>query len=269
MPQKQVSPRLDRMLKVLVIIWMMLRYSSASAVTLSTQVQTISINPTIYVDYNYGSFLKFDTKLGTLRAVRLKVNWLSVGGSFTFNQMSSGSSTISTFSMDLLFYAASTLNNTANDGLISDFYVGKFPKTGSLAVTNQTLPKTISRRNSVTFNFDSNYNIITEPITVLNLTSANDLKFYEGRGISFAPAFTCITQFLISGTFSGNPVRDYYKLTDTVGMSLYYDYIPAVIPEPNYLEFSVSVALISLMIRRRFLARFRTSKRSLLCWGIQ
>lgn len=234
-----------------VLISILFHPTQLNAVTLSTQVQNVSFNPTLYYDYNSSGFLKFDTRLGTLRAVTLKLNYLSLGGSFTFNQGSVGSSTITAFKVDILFYAASSLNNTAHNGLISDFDVGNLPQTGSVSVTNQTLPKTIARRGSATFNFDSSNNILTAPVVVLNLSSTNDLSFYKGIGISFAPAFTSITQFLALGNYGGNPTRDYSKLTETVGLSLYYDYIPAVIPESSKYGFVVGFFSLGLVIALR------------------
>jgi hypothetical protein len=227
----------------------------AHAVTIQTQVQTVEFTSAIYLTYNYSKFIKFDTRLGTLRAVTLKLNSFSLGGSFTFNQGASGSSTISAFNTGILFYAASSLNNTANNGLKTDFDVGSLPKTGSVAVTNQTLPKTIARRTSATFNFDPTRNILTSPVVVLNLSATNDLEFYKGTGISFAPAFTSVTQFLATGSYGGSPTRDYSQLTTTESLSLYYDYIPAVIPEPSYYGLGISLATLGVCLIRRHAKR--------------
>jgi hypothetical protein len=163
--------------------------------------------------------------------------------------------------LDLIFYAASNLNNTAHDGLITDFDVGNLPKTGSISVLNQILPKTIARRSSATFNFDSTRNLLTEPVVVLNLSATTDLAFYKGQGISFAPAFTSVTQFLVSGSFGGSPTRDYSKLTPTVTLSLYYDYIPAALPEPHYYGILIGLgSLILCWVSRYILGRRRCSK---------
>jgi hypothetical protein len=67
---------------------------TGSAVTLSTYVQTVVLNPVLDTEFTYGSFLKFNTKLGTLKNVTVKVNSLAVGGSFTFSQGSAGTSTL-------------------------------------------------------------------------------------------------------------------------------------------------------------------------------
>jgi hypothetical protein len=205
----------------------------------------------VYADVNYGGFLKFNTKLGTLRSVTLKLNSINIGGSFIFTQGSTGSSTVKTFAVDVLFYAASNINNTANDGIFSDLDLGILPKTGSLSVTNQILPKTIARKTSVTFNFDSTRNILTEPIVILNLSATKDLAFYQGQGISFAPAFTSVTQFLMTGSISGNPIRDDSRVTSSMNLSLYYDYIPAAIPEPSYYGLGLSLATLGVCLGRR------------------
>ena len=180
---------------------------------------------------------------------------MSVGGNFTFTQTSSGTSTITAFRVDTIFYAGSSLNNTANNGLMTDYDLGYLPSNGALSVTNQVLPKTFARRASATFNFDSTLNAITQPIVVLNLSSTTDLSFYQGTGISFAPAFTSITQIMLTGTFTGNPVRDYSQLTESVGMSLTYDYIPPMIPEPSYYGFTIGIAAFSFCLRRRYQTR--------------
>jgi hypothetical protein len=242
-------------LTVIVALGILCRPVDASAVTIQTQVQTAEFSPTIYLSYNYSKFIKFDTRLGTLRAVTLKLNAFSLGGSFTFNQGSTGSSTISAFNTTILFYAASSLNNTANNGLKTNFDVGSLPKTGSVAVTNQTLPKTIARKTSATFNFDPTRNILTAPVVILNLSATNDLDFYKGTGISFAPAFTSITQFLATGNYGGTPTRDYSLLTETLSLSLYYDYIPAAIPEPSYYGLGISLATLGLCLSRRWTTR--------------
>lgn len=251
MIENKNSPRLLRRLLIISALGILSRPVESQAVTLLTQVQTVSFNPTIFADYNYGGFLKFNSKLGTLRAVTLKLNTVSLGGSFTFNQGSSGSSTLTAMNVDILFYAASNLNNTAHDGFITDYDVGNLPRTGSVSITNQTLPKTIARRTSAIFNFDSSRNILTDPVVVLNLSATNDLAFYKGTGISFAPAFTSITQFLTLGSYGGAPTRDYSKLTASVSMSLIYDYIPAAIPEPSYYGLGISVAALGMSLRRR------------------
>jgi len=239
-------------LTVIVALGILCRPVDAPAVTIQTQVQTAEFSPTIYLSYNYSKFIKFDTRLGTLRAVTLKLNSFSLGGSFTFNQGATGSSTISAFNTTILFYAASSLNNTANNGLKSNFDVGSLPKTGSIAFTNQTLPKTIARRGSATFNFDATRNILTSPVVILNLSATNDLAFYKGTGISFAPAFTSVTQFLATGNYGGTPTRDYSLLTETLSMSLYYDYIPAAIPEPSYYGLVLGLATLGVCVRRRY-----------------
>ena len=235
-------------MSALVVLFHPLR---SDAVSLLTEVQTVSFNPTIYIDYNYAGFLKFNSKLGTLRAVTLKLNSVSLGGSFFYNQGSSGSSTITAFYLDVVFYAASSLNNTTHNGLITDYDVGYLPRTGSVPIINQVLPKTIARRGSATFNFDSTRNLLTEPVVILNLSTSTDLAFYKGTGISFAPAFTSVTQFLVVGTYAGNPVRDYSKLSPTVSMSLYYDYIPAAIPEPSYYGLALSLVTLGVGVQRR------------------
>jgi hypothetical protein len=254
------SPKLIRRLTTVVAVGILFSPVEACAVTILNQVQTTTFNPNIFSDYNYGSFLKFDTKLGTLRTVTLKLNSVSLGGSLTYNQGSSGSSTLTAINLDILFYAASSLNNTAHDGLITDYDVGNLPQAGSVSITNQTLPKTIARRTSTTFNFDSSRNLLTEPVVILNLSNANDLEFYKGSGTSFAPAFTSITQFLLAGSFSGSPTRDYSKLTAMVGMSLIYDYIPPAIPEPSYYGLGISFAAAGLCLGLRYSkGKYRTT----------
>ena len=252
---RKSSPRFIIRLMVTATFAILCRPVGAHAVTMQTQVQTVEFTSAIYLTYNYSKFIKFDTRLGTLRAVTLKLNSFSLGGSFTFNQGSTGSSTISAFSTGILFYAASSLNNTANNGLKTNFDVGTLPKTGSVAVTNQTLPKTIARKTSATFNFDPTRNILTAPVVVLNLSATNDLAFYQGTGISFAPAFTSVTQFLATGTYGGTPTRDYTQLTTTESLSLYYDYIPAVIPEPSYYGLGLGLATLGLCFSRRYAKR--------------
>lgn len=247
-----ISPSCDiKRLTLITALAYLFLPAKSYAVTLQTQVQTVIFNPTVYVDYNYGGFLKFNTKLGTLRAVTLKLNSVSLGGSFVYTQGSSGTSTITAINLDVLFYAASSLNNTAHDGLITDYDVGYLPRTGSVSILNQVLPKTIARKGSATFNFDPTRNLLTEPVVILNLSTSTDLAFYKGTGISFAPAFTSVTQFLVAGTYAGNPVRDYSKLSSTVSMSLYYDYIPATIPEPSYFGLGLGLATLGLCVRRR------------------
>lgn len=248
-------PRFIGRLTVMVTLGILCRPVDAHAVTIQTQVQTVEITSAIYLTYNYSKFIKFDTRLGTLRAVTLKLNSFSLGGSFTFTQGATGSSTISAFSTGVLFNAASSSNNTANNGLKTNFDVGTLPKTGSVAVTNQTLPKTIARKASATFNFDATRNILTAPVVILNLSTTTDLAFYQGKGISFAPAFTSVTQFLATGTFGGTPTRNYTQLTTTQSMTLYYDYIPAVIPEPSYYGLSLSLATVGLCLGRRYARR--------------
>jgi hypothetical protein len=252
---RKSPPRFIGRFAVIVTLGILCRPVDAQAVTMQTQVQTVAFTNAIYLTYNYSKFIKFDTKLGTLRAVSLKLNSFSLGGSFTFNQGSTGGSTITAFNTGILFYAASSLNNTANNGLKTNFDVGSLPKTGSIAVTNQTLPKTIARRTSATFNFDATRNILTSPVVVLNLSATNDLAFYKGTGISFAPAFTSVTQFLATGSYGGTPTRDYTQLTTTVNMSLYYDYIPAAIPEPSYYGLGLSLATVGLCLGRRYAKR--------------
>lgn len=248
-------PRCIGRLTAIVVLGILCRPVDAHAVTIQTQVQTVEFTSAIYLTYNYSKFIKFDTRLGTLRAVTLKLNSFSLGGSFTFNQGASGSSTISAFNTGILFYAASSLNNTADNGLKTNFDVGSLPKTGSVSVTNQTLPKTIARRTSATFNFDPTRNILTSPVVVLNLSATNDLAFYKGTGISFAPAFTSVTQFLATGNYGGSPTRDYSQLTTTESLSLYYDYIPAVIPEPTYYGLGITLATLAVCLIRRHAKR--------------
>jgi hypothetical protein len=144
-------------------------------------------------------------------------------------------------------------SNTANNGLTVDYDM--FPSGAGLTVVNQTMPKTITRRNSVTFNLNSNQNLLLAPKVVLNLSAQKDLNYYMGNGISFAPAFTSITQFSITGSAGGNPIRDYSKLTSSMSVSLYYDYIPAMIPEPAYygqaMGFMSFVLLLAYRLRKR------------------
>jgi hypothetical protein len=251
----RISPKFILRLITVALLGNIFRPVDAHAITILNQVQTINFNPTIYDDYNYGGFLKFETKLGTLRAVTLKLNSVSLGGSFIYNQGSSGSSTITAITLDILFYAASNLNNTAHNGLLTDYDVGSLPQTGSVSIANQTLPKTIARRTSATFNFDSSRNLLTEPLVILNLSATQDLGFYQGSGISFAPAFTSMTQFLLTSSFSGSPTRDYSKLTAKVGMSLSYDYLPPAIPEPSYYGLGLSLATLGCCVGRRYAKR--------------
>lgn len=224
---------------------------TGSAVTISTSVQTVILNPVLDNEFTYGGFLKFNTKLGTLKNVTLKVNSLAVGGSFTFNQGSAGTSTISAFNTDLIFLAELTSGNTANNGLTTDYDL--FSGGTALTATNQVVPKTITRRNSVTFNF--NQNVLLAPRVVLNLSAQKDINYYMGNGISFAPAFTSITQFMISGSIVGNPIRDFSKLSSTMGLSLYYDYIPAAIPEPSYYGLGLGLATLAVCLVRRYTLR--------------
>jgi hypothetical protein len=251
MASHRYQPGIIQVLRIIVGICIINRSSSAHAVTLATQVQTINLSSPVYIDSNYGGFLKFNGKLGTLRAVTLKLNSVYMGGSFIFTQGASGSSTIKSFSTDILFYAASSLNNTANDGLLTDLDLGSLPKTGSLSVTNQILPKTIARRTSITFNFDSSRNILTEPIVILNLSATKDLAFYQGQGVSFAPAFTSVTQFLLTGSVAGNPIRDDSRVTSSMNLSLYYDYIPASIPESDYYGLGLSLVTLGVCLGRK------------------
>ena len=226
---------------------------AGSAVTLSTIIQSAVISSGIDTEFNYGGFLKFDSSLGTLKNVTLKVNSLAIAGSFTFNQGSVGTSTINAFYTDIIFLAGLNNSNTANNGLMTSYDM--FPAGIGLTVVNQVLPKTIPRRNSATFNFNSNQNLLLTPKVVLNLSAQRDLNFYMGNGISFAPAFTSITQFLISASTGGNPIRDYSKLTSSMGVSLEYDYIPALIPEPAYYGqaagFTSLALLLAYKLRRR------------------
>jgi len=224
-----------------------------SAVTLSTYVQSVVLNPVLDTEFNYGSFLKFNTKLGTLKNVTLKVNSLAIGGSFTFNQGSAGTSTLYAFYTDIIFLAGLSYNNTNHNGLTLDYDV--FPGGTGLSVVNQVMPKTITRRNSATFNFNSNQNLLLAPKVVLNLSAQKDLNYYTGNGISFAPAFTSITQFFASASTGGNPNRDYSKLTSTMGVSLYYDYIPAAIPEPSYYGLGLGLATLGLCLSRKYAKR--------------
>jgi len=226
---------------------------TGSAVTLSTMVQTAVMNPGIDLEFNYGGFLKFDTRLGTLKNVILKVNSLSVGGSFSFNQGSTGSSTIYAYYTDIIFLAGLNNNNTANNGLIVDYDI--FPAGISLAVVNQVMPKMIARRNSVTFNFDSNQNLLLVPTVVLNLSSQKDIDFYRGDGISFAPAFTSITQFMVSASIGGRPIRDYSNLTSTMSLALHYDYIPAMIPESCDYGRALGFMSLAVLLASRFRKR--------------
>jgi hypothetical protein len=252
---RKSPPRCIGRLTVIVVLGILCRPADALAVTIQTQVQTAEFSPTIYLTYNYSKFIKFDTRLGTLRAVTLKLNSFSLGGSFIFTQGSTGSSTISAFNTTILFSAASSLNNTANNGLKSNFNVGSLPQTGSIAVTNQTLPKTIARRGSATFNFDPTRNILTAPVVILNLSATTDLAFYQGTGISFAPAFNSVTQFLATGNYGGTPTRDYSQLTETLSMTLQYDYIPAAIPEPSYYGLGLGLATLGVCVGRRYIKR--------------
>lgn len=226
---------------------------TGSAVTLSTMVQSTVLAPGIDSEFNYGGFLKFNTTLGTLKNVSLRVNSLAIGGSFTFNQGTAGTSTIYAFYTDIIFLAGLNNSKTANNGLTVDYDM--FPSGTGLTVVNQTMPKTITRRNSATFNFNSNQNLLLTPKVVLNLSAQKDLNFYKGNGISFAPAFTSITQILISASTGGNPIRDYSKLTSSMGVSLYYDYIPAMIPEPAYYGSAVGFMTLALLLACRLRKR--------------
>jgi len=252
MIKNQSSPKFIHRLMAIATVVILFRPVDTQAVTILNQVQTVTFNPTIFANYNYGGFLKFDTQLGTLRAVTLKLNSVTVGGSFVFNQGSSGSSTITDLNISTLFYAASSLNNTAHNGLITDYNVGSLPETGSLSMTNQTLPKSIARRASATFNFDSSRNLLSEPVVILNLSATNDLTFYTGPGLSFAPAFTSITRFLTVGSYGGVPTRDFSNLMPVVGMSLTYDYNPPAIPEPSYYGLGLCLATLGLCLGRRY-----------------
>jgi len=252
MIKNQSSPKFIRRLMSIAVLSVLFSPVHTHAVTILNQVQTISFTPIVNTDYNYSGFLKFDTKLGTLRAVTLKLNSLNLSGSFIYNQGSSGSSVIKAINMDILFYAASSLNNTAHDGLIANYDVGNLPKTGSVSIVNQVLPKTIASKDSVLFNLGSGQNILTTPVVVLNLTSDTDLAFYKGSGISFAPAFTSITQFLVTGSFTGSPTRDYNRLRTLVNMSLTYDYTPPAIPEPSYYGLGIGLATAGYCLRRRY-----------------
>jgi hypothetical protein len=222
---------------------------TGSAVTLSTYVQTVVLNPVLDTEFTYGSFLKFNTKLGTLKNVTVKVNSLAVGGSFTFSQGSAGTSTLYAFYTDTVFLAGLSYNNTNHNGLTVDYDM--FPSGIGLTVVNQTMPKIITRRNSATFNFNSNQNLLLEPRVVLNLSAQKDLNYYMGNGISFAPAFTSITQFVTTASAGGSPIRDYSKLTASLSLSLYYDYIPATIPEPSYYGLGLGLATLGLCLGRR------------------
>ena len=232
-----------------IVMVALLHAQTGSAVTLSTSVQTVVLNPVVDTEFNYGGFLKFNTKLGTLKNVTLKINSLVVGGSFTFNQGSAGTSTLYAFYADILFLAGLNNSNTANNGLTVDYDM--FPSGAGLTVVNQTMPKTITRRNSATFTFNSNQNLLLVPKVVLNLSAQKDLNYYMGNGISFAPAFTSITQFLVSASTGGSPIRDYSKLTSSLSLSLYYDYIPATIPEPCYYGQATGFMALALLLACR------------------
>ena len=236
-----------------VVIITLLFPQTGSAVTLSNMVQTAVVNPRIDLGFNYGGFLKFDTALGTLKNVSLKLNSLAIGGSFTINQGSVGTSTIYAFKTDIIYLAGLSNNNTAQNGLMVDYDM--FPAGIGLTVLNQVMPKAITRRNSATFNFDANQNLLLAPAVVLNLSAQRDINFYMGEGISFAPAFTSITQFMVTGGFAGNPIRDYSKLTSSISFSLHYDYIPAMIPEPGYYGQAIGFMSLAVLLASRLRKR--------------
>ena len=139
------------------------------------------------------------------------------------------------------------------NGLMVDYDM--FPAGIGLTVLNQVMPKAITRRNSATFNFDANQNLLLAPAVVLNLSAQRDINFYTGEGISFAPAFTSITQFMVTGGFAGNPIRDYSKLTSSISLSLHYDYIPAMIPEPGYYGQAMGFMSLAVLLASRLRKR--------------
>lgn len=238
-------------LLVLAGLALSLGFQKLSAATITKISQTVNFNLVPEIKYTTGNFLKFDTKLGTLKSVNLTVNSFSLGGSLTLTQGSAGTTVISALNYSLIFLQASSTDSTNHNGLISNYDFGKLPSVGALQLANQTYPRTITRRTSATFNLVTVPNLLTTPVVVFNSNSENDLQYYRGQGISFAPAFTSITHIFMTGTFSGTRTWDYSRFNSSVNMSLVYDYIPAMIPEPQSYGWSLGLGALSVAIIRR------------------
>ena len=226
----------------------------ANAATVTQYANNVSI-PQVYNSINYSDFLAFNSNLGTLNSVTFYIDSATLSGSFIYNQGSSSTSTLTSFTANLSVWAGSADGPSSHNGLSSGQYNGLstdlITPTVNLTFSNQTFPNTISRNGSKTFTFDGSQQLISSPISVN--VSAGDYN----NGTYYAPTFTMLNEIYAVGSQGGNPSITWTGVSGSANLRLVYDYTAASpVPEPSTYGLGLSALALGLVaIRRRSKAK--------------
>jgi hypothetical protein len=220
--------------------------TSANAVTSTQYATNLSLVP--YTDYGYSLFQAFDSNLGTLNSVTFSVDSVTIGGSLSFSQGSSGNSSVTGFTSDVTLYAGNPGSGSYN-GIAFD--QTSSPAT-TLSVTNPSLPIAVARNGSRTFTFANNQEIINSNFSAV-LSQYADFADFIHNGSAYAPTFWLNLAISTNGTIQGNPSYNYSGVISNANLSLTYDYTPASpVPEPSTYGLALgSLALVAGVVARR------------------
>ena len=218
---------------------------SAQAATLTQSANALSLVPN--QDFSQYSFLTFNSSLGTLNSVTLRIDSVSVAGSLIFNQEGVGSSTIQSIESKLYVYQGDSQSGVLYNGLATDLVSAPI----TLSSANLSLPLSVAENSSVTFTLtDGQYVLTSSSPLMVTLTEAADLADYCGSGVSYAPEFIFNLEVGLVGSIGGSPSYDYSGVSSLANVSLTYDY--TAVPEPSTYGLALgALALAAVALRRR------------------
>jgi hypothetical protein len=218
---------------------------SAQAATLTQSANALSLVPN--QDFSHHSFLTFNSSLGTLNSVTLRVDSVSVAGSLIFHQGGVGSSTIQSIESKLYVYQGDSESGVLYNGLSADLVSAPT----ALSSANPSLPLSVAENTSVTFTLsDGQYVLTSSSPLMVTLTQGADLADYCGSGMSYAPEFIFNLDVSLVGSMGGSPTYDYAGVSSSANVSLTYDY--TAVPEPSTYGLALgALALAAVALRRR------------------